>query len=207
MCDCAGAPTSRLMRTWRWRARSWGPSRSFSLASSPMSRYAWLNHLAKLNQPDTDWYKWIRTFFFIAFRSFDRIRLHSLACAKISAVSLTPLIQALSINNKLSGVVVTAEADTMVSFCQRGCAPPVSPPAVCASEFLESKSHVKCGFQGRCEQLETERNVLRQRWNTECGEKMGIKTKLKVGSSSSDHSSDHSIFLDLELGWVSMSNL
>ena len=76
----------------------------------------------------TDWYKWIRTFFFIAFRSFDRIRLHSLACAKISAGSLTPLIQALSINNKLSGVVVTAEADTMVSFCQRGCAPPVSPP-------------------------------------------------------------------------------
>jgi len=35
--------------------------------------------------------------------------------------------------------------------------------------------------QVNCEQLETERNVLRQRWNTECGEKMGVKTKLKVG--------------------------
>ena len=148
MCDCAGAPTSRLMRTWRWRARSWGTSRSFSLASSPMSRYAWLNHLAKLNQPDTDWYKWIRTFFFIAFRSFDRIRLHSLACAKISAVSLTPLIQALSINNKLSGVVVTAEADTMVSFCQRGCAPPVSPPRCVRLWILRKQISCEVWFSG-----------------------------------------------------------
>jgi hypothetical protein len=32
----------------------------------------------------------------------------------------------------------------------------------------------------KSEQLERERNVLRQRWNTECGEKMGVKTKLKV---------------------------
>jgi isocitrate dehydrogenase kinase/phosphatase len=34
--------------------------------------------------------------------------------------------------------------------------------------------------QVKCEQLENERNVLRQRCKAECGEKMGFKTKLKV---------------------------
>jgi hypothetical protein len=36
--------------------------------------------------------------------------------------------------------------------------------------------------QLKSEQLEREWNVLRQRWNTECGEKMGVKTKLKVSN-------------------------
>jgi hypothetical protein len=40
--------------------------------------------------------------------------------------------------------------------------------------------------QLKSEQLERERNVLRQRWNTECGEKMGVKTKLKARNLPTD---------------------